>query len=120
GTIVTSGMILTGDVAGNNNYEVIIKDMTGNIIPNATFTWEEVGKTFKVAVVSRCSGQSCWGLVTVEDKLPPVINCICPIDNENENCNITCRQIQQIIDGNIPLELRPSVIDNCGGATLDI
>ena len=120
GTLLLSGLVLTGDQSGNDNYEVIIKDMDGNIIPDATFTWQDVGKTFKVAILSRCSGQSCWGFVTVEDKLPPVIDCICPPNNEDRLCNITCRQIEQIVAGNIPEELRPEVVDNCGGTTLDI
>ncbi len=120
GTVVTSGMILTGDEAGDNSYSVVIMDLMGHIIPNATFTWEDVGKTFKVLIKSHCSGQSCWGLVTVEDKFPPVINCVCPVNNDNAECSITCREISQILDGNIPDNIRPTVVDNCGGTTLNI
>jgi len=120
GTIVTSGMILVGEQAGDNNYTVIIKDLNGNIIPNATFTYEHVGQTFYVMVLSECSGNSCWATVTVEDKFAPIINCVCPVDSGDSTCNITCRDIPQFLAGNITPELRPEVIDNCGGASLVI
>lgn len=120
GTQILSGLILTGDLAGDNSYQVFIIDMNGDTVPNATFTWEHVGQTFKVSVVSVCTGQSCWGWVTVEDKLPPVINCVCPVGNTDENCIITCLQVDQFLAGDIPVELRPNVVDNCGGSELEI
>jgi hypothetical protein len=44
GTVVTSGMILTGDQAGDNSYTALLVDLLGNIIPNAIFireTWKD-------------------------------------------------------------------------------
>ncbi|MEO5906647.1 MAG: ice-binding family protein, partial [Saprospiraceae bacterium] len=120
GTVLMSGMILTGDLAGDNTFTVIIKDQNGNIIPDATFTYEHVGQTFTVMVVNECSGQSCWGYVTVEDKLGPIIDCVCPVGNEGDSCIISCLQIADFLEGNIPPELRPTVVDNCGGATIEI
>ena len=114
GTVVLSGLILLGEQAGNDSYEVVIMYMNGDTVPNATFTCEHIGQTFKVAVTSECSGQSCWGLVTVEDKLPPIIDCVCPLE---DSCTIDCRQIQQFLEGTIPDSLRPEVIDNCCGTT---
>lgn len=120
GTIVGSGLILTGESAGDNNYMVFIIDMNGDTVPNATLTFMHVGMTFKVSVVSECSGQSCWGWLTVEDKLPPAIECVCPSGNEEESCEITCLQLDQFLAGNIPSELQPTVLDNCGGTTIEI
>ena len=120
GTKVLSGMILTGDLTGDNSYQVYIIDMNGDTIPNGILTWEHVGRTFKISVVSACTGQSCWGFVTVEDKLPPVINCVCPMNEGGEGCFINCLQAQQFLDGNVPEEFRPTVVDNCGGTTLDL
>ncbi|MGB4847877.1 MAG: ice-binding family protein, partial [Saprospiraceae bacterium] len=120
GTVVNSGMILTGELAGDTSYTVVIMDLAGHIIPGNMFTWEDVGKTFKVSVQNRCNGQSCWSYITVEDKLAPIINCICPPDNDSRFCTITCRDVEQILAGNIPEQLRPEVIDNCGGNTLTI
>ena len=120
GTIVTSGMILTGEMVGNDSYQVFVIDMNGDTVPNATLTWEHVGKTFKVSVVNACTGQSCWGWIKVEDKLGPIINCICPPSSENLLCQITCLQVEEILQGDIPEELRPEVVDNCGGTTITL
>lgn len=120
GTIVMSGIILTGDLGGDNSFTVIIKDENGNIIPNATFTYEHVGQTFTVMVLSECTGQSCWGTVTVEDKVGPIIDCVCPSGNEGDSCEISCLQIAQFLAGDIPSELQPTVVDNCGGATIEV
>ncbi len=119
GTVILSGMILTGEEAGNNSLTVIIKDLNGNIVPNATFTFEHVGQTFTVMVLNECTGQSCWGYVTVEDKLGPLIDCTCPV-SEGSTCTISCLQIADFLNGDIPAELQPTVIDNCGGATIEI
>ena len=73
---VLSGIILEGEAEGNNTFEVILTDEDGNIIPNATVTGEHIGQLITVKVMSRCNGQSCWGTLTVEDKIPPVIECI--------------------------------------------
>ncbi len=118
GTVVMSGMILTGEMQGNNTYQVFVIDMNGDTVPDATLTWEHVGQMFTVSVVSRCNGQSCWGKILVEDKLGPIIDCVCPLDNQDERCAINCMEIQQFLEGNIPDHFRPTVIDNCGNTTL--
>jgi uncharacterized repeat protein (TIGR01451 family) len=120
GTVITSGMILTGEMEGNNTYEVIIIDMNGDTVPNATLTWEHVGQRFKVSVVSTCTGQGCWGWINVEDKLGPIISCVCPEEGESIRCDVNCLQIAEILEGNVPLHLRPTVIDNCGDPTLEL
>ena len=73
--VILSGMILEGEAEGNNNYYVVIKDMDGNVIPNATLTYEHIGQMFIVSVQNECNDQSCWGKLIVEDKIPPVIAC---------------------------------------------
>ncbi len=120
GTQILSGMILTGEMEGNNTFQVFIIGMNGDTVPNAILTWEHVGQTFKVSIVSRCNGQSCWGYVTVEDKLGPIIDCVCPVGNQDELCTIDCSEIAQFLEGDIPDQFRPTVIDNCGGTTLDL
>jgi uncharacterized repeat protein (TIGR01451 family) len=121
GTKILSGMILTGDQHGDDSYQVFVIDMTtGDTLPNATVDWTDVGKTFKVSIRSRCSGQSCWGLVTIEDKSPPIINCFCSRPIEGERCRISCIEVDQILNGNIPGGIRPLIVDDCGGATLEV
>ena len=117
-----SGMILEGEQFGDDNYIVIIIDQNGDTVPNATFTFEHVGQTFTVKILSECSGQSCWGTVSVEDKIPPQIICTCPVNNPEPepDCEITCLEVDQLVNGIIPDNLQPEVVDNCGGATVAI
>ncbi len=121
GTQIFSGMILTGDLHGDDSYLVYVIDMTtGDTLPNATVDWTDVGKTFKVSVRSPCSGQSCWGLVTVEDKSPPIIECVCPAGETSERCRISCTVVDQLLNGVIPDNVRPKLVDDCGGATIEL
>jgi len=121
GTQILSGMILTGLQHGDNSYQVFVIDMTtGDTIPNATVNWTHVGKTFKVSVRSKCTGQSCWGFVTIEDKSPPILRCFCSGPTEGERCRISCMDVDQILKGNIPGGIRPIIVDDCGGATLEV
>ena len=34
-----------------------------------------IGQIFNVSVQNECNGQSCWGTISVEDKIPPMIEC---------------------------------------------
>lgn len=120
GTVILSGLILTGEMAGNNNYVVYVIDMNGDTVPNATLTYEHVGQTFKVSVVSTCSGQSCWGWLTVEDKFPPQMDCNCPVGNEDPECEINCTQIDEILSGNIPVDFYPTLEEDCGSVTVQV
>ncbi|MCS7036591.1 MAG: HYR domain-containing protein, partial [Saprospiraceae bacterium] len=36
---------------------------------------DDVGKTYQVRVTDPATGNRCWGYITVEDKLPPVLSC---------------------------------------------
>jgi hypothetical protein len=74
---VLSGMILEGEDDDNNNYLVELYDAFGNLIPNATLTSEYLGQLITAKVVNECQGNnnSCWGTITLEDKIAPTIQC---------------------------------------------
>ncbi len=79
---VLSGMILEGENPNNNNYYVELTDAFGNLIPNATLTAQYIGQLIHAKVANECNGQSCWGTITVEDKIPPTIEC--------QNATVSC------------------------------
>lgn len=120
GTQIYSGTILKGQHSGNNDFKVVLIDENGDTIPNAILTWEHLGQTVTAKVIDPCSGQSCWGTLFVEDKMPPNIQCVCPEEGGGENCTITCLQVQGFLDGNIPMDYYPVVIDSCDGTTVEI
>jgi len=81
---VLSGMILEGENENNNNYFVELYDASGNLIPNAILTSAYLGQLITAKVVNECQGNdnSCWGTITLEDKIPPTIAC--------QNSTVTC------------------------------
>ncbi|MCB0526630.1 MAG: hypothetical protein KDC86_19090, partial [Saprospiraceae bacterium] len=57
----------------------------GPWLPSTLSTFD-LGQTYQARVTHLVSGNKCWGLVTIEDKIPPTLTCqdihlICPITN---------------------------------------
>ena len=68
--------ILEGSYGCYDDYEVKITTIPAGNPVSSTLTSANIGQTYKVSIKHLVSGANCWGLVTVEDKLPPVIsNC---------------------------------------------
>ncbi|MDQ3141507.1 MAG: hypothetical protein M3Q56_04590, partial [Bacteroidota bacterium] len=95
--IIRPDMILVGGNYDYNSYAVMIMNKDGSLIPNATFTYEHVGKSFIAKVINVCNRQSCWTTIKVEDKLKPQIFCL--------NDTIDCTRIRSY--------LGPLNFDNC-------
>ena len=71
---LTADMMLEGQPYPDDSYTIVVKDGFGNIVPQP-LTSSSIGKTYQISIVHDCFGNSCWGLATIEDKLPPVIEC---------------------------------------------
>jgi hypothetical protein len=67
--------VLEGDRACYDDYQVIITNLSGSVPYGTTVTGALIGQTLKVTIRHRVSGNTCWGRLTVEDKLPPVLTC---------------------------------------------
>ncbi len=106
-------MILEGEDPNNNNYYVVITDQFGNVLTDPYVNCSYVGQTLIAAVHNICNNQSCWGRISIEDKLPPHILCTCPVGNTDTACDITCLEVHQLVAGQIPPQLQPTVTDNC-------
>ncbi len=91
--------LLEGSYNTYDGFRVEITDANG--FPHGdSITCNEIGKTLTGKVMDDCSGNSCWSIIKVEDKLVPVFSCpVAPIE-------IAC---DAIIDS-IPA---PLVFDNC-------
>jgi len=82
---ITPEMILQDMKYTNASYDLEIKDLqTDTIIPVGTLGYQYINKTLSVTVTHECSGNSCWGLVKIEDKSIPEL--ICPKDEINVFC----------------------------------
>ena len=80
---VNADMILEGGPYGcyESRYTVMILSNFGANLGN-TVNASFIGPQWTVKVVDNVTGQSCWGKIKVEDKLPPVIQC--------ENLTLPC------------------------------
>ncbi len=74
---VTPGMILndTANLCPGASYEVIVKYNGVVIQTSPVVTSAYLGKDVEITVRDTKSGNSCWGIKHVEDKLPPSIDC---------------------------------------------
>ncbi len=94
-------------------YEVIARDWETNklvdIDPNAPFVQvgaDQIGRCLKITILEKSSGNSCWGKVCVEDKLPPIMRC-------PEDVTIEC------YEDSAPIHTgEPAVREACGGYSL--
>ncbi len=114
--VLTPDMILEGTYFCYDDYVVEI-DRT---LPLGNGPWTpgmlsaaDVHKTYAVRVRHLVSGNSCWGNISIEDKLPPVITCPCGPNNDNF-CTYDCADLNGILDGTIATPL-PVAIDGCEG-----
>ncbi len=83
---ITVDMMLEGnDYRCYDNYCISIQDAAGNVHDNL-FDLTDVGQTFQVTI-SDCLGSNnqCWGYVTIEQKIIPIIEC-------PSNVEIYCNQ----------------------------
>lgn len=65
--------VLEGSFGNYDRFEVVIYD-GGTIIGN-TVNETHINRNLTVRVIDQCSQNYCWGFLTVEDKLAPVLDC---------------------------------------------
>ncbi len=101
--LVTPDLLLNkpDSTCPGGGFKVILK-YNGKVIPTSPMiTSAYVGKDVEVTVIDTISGNSCWGIKKVEDKLPPVIEC----KTDTFNCYDMYRWTG------------PTVTDNCSPAS---
>lgn len=96
--VIGADMILEGGpYSCYDNYVVIIYDINMNPLGN-TLTCADIGTTFTVKVTDPVTGNSCWGQIIVEDKLPPILEC----SDRNIHCSAKVNAVPP-----------PPAFDNC-------
>jgi 5-hydroxyisourate hydrolase-like protein (transthyretin family) len=70
-----------------------------------------------VTITDTQTGNSCWGNITVEDKLAPQIEvCPCEEGNDDPDCRFLCSDLDAILNGDIDIPF-PTVHENCSSYT---
>ncbi len=96
---VTPDMVLEGQGTNGCDYIVSVLGSNGQPIPSSPIVGAAyIGETLTVKV--SLGVNSCWGTITIEDKLPPVIDC-------PDDMTVSCYE-----SSNFP---NPIAIDNCDG-----
>ena len=99
---ITPDMVLIGTEFGClENCTVVVMDEDGNELPNQ-FDGSHIGQSFMYAV--SCNGNTSMGIVNIEDKFPPQIEC--------SPDTVTVAEIL-----NYPT---PMIIENCSGAVPEL
>ena len=70
---LNADIILEGIDGCNSSYTIQVTHANGTV--NDVLTSSDIGHTLNVSVVEISTGNSCWGTVSVEDKLAPEIVC---------------------------------------------
>ena len=136
--------LLEGTIGDPSNYGIEITNDRGVVLDANDMTLDEeddirnfLGQDLIFTVTDFCSGNACWGLVTFEDKTPPVINCDCPVGGEDldgdgtidgyaEECIFNCYEISLIegdVNGILPDDISDfinnNIEDNCFDYSVD-
>ena len=71
---------------------------------------------YVITVTEVATGNSCWSTISVEDNLPPVMECDCPPGEwaVDDNCVDECTEMQDYLDG---YKGSPTANDNCEDVT---
>ena len=90
-------------------FNAIFTDSAGNEIPESALGLF-VGRTLTYSIEDQCTGNSCWGTMSIEDKSVPSIECECPvggedldgdgfIDGYSEDCTLNCWELPLLKEG---------------------
>ena len=72
---VTTDMILEGGPYGCYDDYIVAIQGFGSGFGGVTIDNDAIGETLQVTVTDPTTGNSCWGTISVEDKIPPTILC---------------------------------------------
>ncbi|MBP9209160.1 MAG: HYR domain-containing protein [Saprospiraceae bacterium] len=114
-TIGADEVLSGGPYRCYEDYRILVEDwVTGAVIDRnsgqrgSQVNAQDIGRRLKVTVIDTVTGNSCWSMATVEDKLAPQM--VCPSDT----C-IVCGT-----SGTSPIFMgTPRVTENCGGYSLN-
>lgn len=95
---VTSDMVGTTSQCPGGDFEVIITDEHGVVLPSNVVDGSYVNQTLEVMIVDNISGNSSWGYIFIEDKIDPVLVCPAAVD-------LFCYELNTYT---------PLATDNCG------
>lgn len=107
---ISFDMMLENPQYPEADYVITVMTLNDVIVPNGIVTSAHIGMTLQVSVLASPCGISCWGTITVEDKLAPEFtNCTDPaITPITVSCNGSA--LPSGFGGSV---VRPTAVDAC-------
>ncbi len=126
---VTVDMVYEGTIPyADSFYNIFIYPVGGgDTIPDDTLRSIHIGQTLIVSIQQKCSKNSCWGYITIEDKLPPddlicgTDTIECGADSSPDSISIGYPLPPGVVATPVPGKPRTYTVtglDNCTNATL--
>ena len=98
---ITADIMLENNPYPNGSYTVVVIDEEGDTVSANVNGFGFIGQELTVSVTHDCSENSCWGNITVEDKIAPVFDC-------PDDITVSCFDDSPIVN--------PPATDNCANA----
>ena len=115
---ITPDMVLEGvlPIGCQENFTVELTTMGGIPVPQPiTYDYTNESNNNYQYTVTNEIGNACWGTITLEDKLKPILECDCPPGAwmTNPECQLNCDDVDRYMNGTNGI---PGIADNCGNA----
>lgn len=88
-----------------------------NVLNNNTSAPTILHPGFYRVTITNSFNNNCWGNILVEDKLPPQVECACPVGNQDPACDFLCTDETAFHAGTLQNVPKPIVTENCGNVT---
>ena len=122
--LVTADMILEGNNYGcYEDYIITVVDTSGSIVIGNLLGLDHVGTTLTVSITDPETGNTCWGEISVEDKLIPTFDCPASLEvtcNGATDPSITGEPILTSCEISVTIEFEDDYTDyGCAGDPTD-
>lgn len=91
---------------------------TTNVIDNGTNRPIVTKPGYYNVTVTNSQGNYCWSTMSVEDKLPPVVDCGCPVGNTSSACQFSCVDEDAFFAGTLNFP-KATATDACTSVTTE-
>ncbi|MCB9316823.1 MAG: HYR domain-containing protein [Lewinellaceae bacterium] len=117
--VINADQVLEGGPYGCYNNYIVEFDKT---LPFGNGPWvpavagpADIGKTYQVRVTDPKTGNKCWGNIKIEDKLPPVLDCL-PYSLYCNTSTVPCEGEGPVFSSADPIQFPASIFPHGAGA----
>ncbi len=73
---VSPATVLSNSVMDPSDYSIVVFDEHSDVVPDNLLTLDQLGTSVRYEIFDNaCNANSCWGTITVENKVSPILSC---------------------------------------------